>query len=144
MVTLPTVEDVFVPPSWTLGDFRLRPVRVADAAALHAYLCDPRVLEHTSIPELDIGGVEAALVRHLDGYATASSCRWALADHSDRLVGTCGFSNWSLPHAHAELVYDLHPTFWGRGLMRLAVDHVLAWAFDTAQFNRVHAYVMTS
>jgi RimJ/RimL family protein N-acetyltransferase len=49
-----------------------------------------------------------------------------------------------LPHAHAELVYDLDPAFWRRGLMRAAVQRVLLWAFNTARFNRVHAFVMTS
>jgi ribosomal-protein-alanine N-acetyltransferase len=80
----------------------------------------------------------------LDGYAHATSCRWALADANDRLIGTCGYSNWSLPHSHAELVYDLSPPFWGRGLMRTAARQVISWAFHTAGFNRVHAFVMTS
>jgi len=102
------------------------------------------VIEHTSFPELDLAGVEGMLSRQLDGYAAATCCRWALADSNDTLIGTCGFSSWSLAHAHAELVYDLHPAFWGRGLMRAAVRHVLSWAFDTADFNRVHAFVMTS
>jgi hypothetical protein len=67
-----------------------------------------------------------------------------LLDVTDGLIGTCGFSNWSLPHAHAELVYDLAPAFWGRGLMRAAAHQVLSWAFNTARFNRVHAFIMTS
>ena len=74
----------------------------------------------------------------------ATSCRWALANASDSLIGTCGFSNWSLPNSHAELVYDLDRSFWGRGLMRAAASQVLSWAFHTAGFNRVHAFVMTS
>src|SRR5579871_6267103 len=84
------------------------------------------------------------IARALDGYAAGTSCRWALADPDDRLVGTCGFSSWSRPHAHAELAYDLDPAFWGRGLMRAAVHQVLMWALDTAGFQRVHAFVMTS
>jgi ribosomal-protein-alanine N-acetyltransferase len=135
---------VSLPPTWPLGELRLRPLRAGDAPAWLAYLSDPRVIEHTSYPELDLSFVEAMLARQLEGYAAATSCRWALADGGDRLIGTCGFSNWSLPHAHAELVYDLSREFWGRGLMRAAVRQVLSWAFDAARFNRVHAYVMTS
>lgn len=142
--TVPSVADVSRPSSWTLGEFRLRPLRPGDAPAWLAYLSDPRVIEHTSFPALDLSGVEAMLSHQLDGYAAATSCRWALADAGDRLIGTCGFSNWSLPHAHAELVYDLAPAFWGRGLMRGAVSQVLSWAFDIAGFNRVHAFVMDS
>lgn len=144
MPTVLPVADVPPPSSWSLGEFRIRPLRAGDAPAWLAYLTEPRVIEHTSYPELDLPAVEAMLARNLAGYAAATSCRWALADRSDQFIGTCGFSNWSLPHAHAELVYDLAPAFWGRGLMRTAVRQVLSWAFDTAGFNRVHAYVMTS
>lgn len=144
VANVPSVADVLSPSSWSLGEFRLRPLRLGDAPAWFAYLSDPRVIEHTSFPELDLSAVEAMLSRQLEGYAAGTSCRWALADVTDGLIGTCGFSNWSLPHAHAELVYDLAPAFWGRGLMRAAARHVLSWAFNTARFNRVHAFVMTS
>lgn len=133
-----------MPPSWSLGEFRLRPLRLTDAAAFHRYLSEPRVIEHTSFPELDLRSVEAMIARQLEGYAAAASCRWALADKNDHLIGTCGFTNWSLTHAHAELAYDLAPTYWGRGLMRAAAQRVLAWAFESAGFNRVHAFVMTT
>ncbi len=133
-----------MPPTWSLGQFRLRPLRSSDAPAWHAYLSDPLVIEHTSFPLLSGAAVEAMVSHALDGYLHGASCRWALVDASDGLIGTCGFSNWSLPHSHAELVYDLSPSFWGRGLMRAAVQQVLSWAFHTAGFNRVHAFVMTS
>ena len=144
VTNLPSVQKGQAPRSWPLGDFELRPMRHSDSAAWYAYLADPRVVEHTSIPELSPTLVEAMVARELDGYVAGSSCRWALADANDRLVGTCGFSNWSLPHSHAELVYDLAPVFWGRGLMRGAVRQVLDWALDSVGFNRVHAFVMTT
>ena len=140
----PFVPPGAAPPCWRLGEFALRPLRHSDAAAWHAYLADPRVIEHTSIPELTLPAVEAMVAGELDGYVAGSACRWAVVEPSDRLVGTCGFSNWSLQHSHAELVYDLDPAFWGRGLMHAAVTQVVAWAFEDARFNRVHAFVMTS
>ena len=140
----PSVGEAAAPPSWEIGELRLRALRFEDAPAWHAYLSDPRVIEHTSFPDLDLAGVRAMVSRQLEGHAAATSRRWALADAGDTLIGTCGFSNWSLPHAHAELVYDLAPAFWGRGLMRVAVRHVVTWTFDTAGFNRVHALVMTT
>lgn len=144
MTNLPSVHEGQAPPSFSLGDFALRAMRQSDSAAWYSYLRDPRVVEHTSIPELTLGLVEAMVARELDGYVAGTSCRWALIDANDQLVGTCGFSNWSLPHSHAELVYDLAPGFWGRGVMRAAVRQVLAWAFENAVFNRVHAFVMTT
>lgn len=143
-VTIDSVAEVSRPLSGAWGEFRLRPLRRDDAAAWSVWLADPRVTEHTSYPAIDLPFVEGMLSRQLDGYATGTSRRWAIADEADRLIGTCGYSSWSLPHAHAELVYDLAPAYWGRGVMRAAVHEALAWAFETAQFNRVHAFVMTT
>lgn len=140
----PSVHDAHAPPTWQVGEFRLRPLRIRDAPAWYEYLRDPRVIEHTSFPLLDLAAVERMVANQLVAYADGTSCRWAVVDSNDGLVGTCGFSSWSLPHSHTELVYDLAPAFWGRGLMRAAVQQVIAWAFGTAGFNRVHAFVMTS
>ena len=138
------VEEGTLPPTIPLGPFALRPLRDGDEAHLHGYWSDPRVTEHTSIPALDLTATREMVRRHIADYASARSCRWALADERDILVGTCGFSNWSLSHSHAELVYDLAPSLWHRGLMRTAVAAVLSWAFATAGFNRVHAFVMVT
>ncbi len=138
------VKEGTLPPIIPLGRFTLRPLRVGDETHLHGYLSDPRVTEHTSIPPLDLAAAREMARRNIAGYASARSCRWAFVDERDILVGTCGFSNWSLPHSHAELVYDLAPSLWQRGLMRTAVAAALSWAFATAGFNRVHAFVMVT
>jgi len=138
------IEDAHAPPTWAVGEFRLRPLALLDARAWHEYLRDPQVVEHTSFPRIDLAAVHRMVANELAGYANGTSCRWAIVDFNDRLVGTCGFSQWSLLHSHAELVYDLAPAFWGRGVMRAAAEQVLRWAFRSAHFNRVHAFVMTS
>jgi len=139
-----SLKEMGEPPSWELGEFSLRPLRPGDEVAWTQYLSDPRVTEHTSFPAIDLATVADSLRRHISDYASSTSCRWALASRDDRLIGTCGFSNWSLVHSHAELVYDLAPAYWRRGYMTLAVRTVLTWAFINAAFNRVHAVVMTS
>src|SRR4249920_1860365 len=88
MLSPPSLEGVVAPPTWSLGQFRLRPLRSSDAPAWHAYLSDPLVIEHTSFPVLSPSAVEAMVTGALDGYEHAASCRWALADANDGLVGT--------------------------------------------------------
>lgn len=130
------------PPVWSLGGFSLRPLRHDDDLRWSEYLSDPRVTAHTSWGTVDLPTIHALVERCISEYSAGTSCRWALADSRDTLVGTCGFSQWSLTHSHAELVYDLAPEYWRRGLMSRAVAIVLEWAFRTAGFNRVHAFVM--
>jgi len=127
------------PPSWSLGDFSLRPLQHNDVERWSEYLSDPRVTAHTSWGNVDLRTIDTLVDRCISEYSAGTSCRWALADSRDALVGTCGFSQWSLPHCHAELVYDLSPEFWRRGLISRAVAVVLDWAFRTVGFNRVHA-----
>ena len=132
------------PPVFDLGDLRLRPLRAGDELYLAAYLGDPLVTEHTSIPPVTADSLAAAVRRDIAAYAGGTSCRLALAKSDDELIGICGFNNWSLVHGHAELAYDLAPAYWGRGYMRRAVEALLAWAFNSVALNRVHAFVMTS
>ena len=141
-------DDVVIPPlppTIDLGTVRLRGLRPDDAPALLAYLGDPIVIEHTSYPVQDAASVAAFIEIFQRGYARRSCCRWALARASDdALIGTCGFNTWAPEYASTELAYDLAPDYWGRGVMRQAVGAALAWAFDTAGFNRVQAIVMVS
>jgi RimJ/RimL family protein N-acetyltransferase len=132
------------PPIFDLGDLRLRPLRAGDELRLAAYLGDPLVIEHTSIPHLTADSVAASVQRDIAAYTDGSSCRLALAGPDDQLIGICGFNSWSLVHGHAELAYDLAPAYWGRGYMRRAVEALLHWAFDSVALNRVHAFVMIS
>jgi len=132
------------PPTWQLAEFRLRPLRSGDEVAWAEYLANAAVIEHTSIPAVSLSYVANLVQRYVSEYASGLSCRWALAGPDDRLIGTCGFSNWSLLHSHAELVYDLAPSHWGRGHMTVAIRTVLGWAFEVIGFNRVHALVMVT
>ena len=140
----PSIKEGAVPPTWEFGDFTLRPLGFGDEVAWAGYLADSRVTEHTTFGDVDIETVAKAVRRHIAEYSAATACRWAVANPDGELIGTCGLLSWSLVHSHAELVYDLAPAYWRRGYIRRSVQAVLDWAFSTAGFNRVHAFVMTT
>jgi ribosomal-protein-alanine N-acetyltransferase len=130
------------PPTIELDGARLRPLRVADADALFAYLQNPAVTELTSYPVVTVPLVEAMIERSMTRWAAGEPSRWGIAlAHDDRVVGTCGFNDFSPVHRWAELAYDLAQDHWGKGLMRQAVAAVLAWILGQDQVDRVHAYV---
>ncbi|HET6371978.1 MAG TPA: GNAT family protein [Candidatus Polarisedimenticolia bacterium] len=132
-------------PTIEWGGLRLRGLRPEDAAGLLAYLSNPIVTEHTSIPPPSLEAVSGKIERCRRGYVEETSCTWALAERaSDEVIGTCGYTSWSTDHGWAELSYDLAPARWGAGLMSQAVAAALRWAFDDAGFGRVHALVMTT
>jgi [ribosomal protein S5]-alanine N-acetyltransferase len=139
-----TVEDQKSLPILGSEDFRLRPLRPGDEAALLEYLSQPGVIEHTSIPAPTLESLTASVQRDITAYAKSTSFRFAVAASDDRLIGICGFNSWSPAHRHAELAYELAPQYWGQGVMRRAVVAVLTWGFSELGLNRVHAFVMTS
>jgi RimJ/RimL family protein N-acetyltransferase len=130
------------PPTIDLDGARLRPLRAADAEALHAYLRDPVVTELTSYPVVSRPLAETMIERSLSRWAADEPSRWGIAlQQDDRLVGTCGFNDWSRVHRWAELAFDLAQAHWGKGLMRRAVAAVLQWIYRQDLVDRVHAFV---
>lgn len=141
----PTPPEPSEPPVLSLGDFRLRPLRAADAVPWSAYLSDPRVTLHTSWGSTDLATIDSLVQRVRADYATKASWRWAIARNGDdSLVGVCGFSTWSTVHRAAELVYDLSPDYWSRGIVTRSVQAVLDWSFSNDRLNRVQAVVLPS
>ncbi len=140
VITLPAL-----PPCLHASDVLLRGLEPADADALFACRADREVLEHTSVDEPTPELVADHIARVQRAYAQGTSCQLAVTLASDgRLIGTCGFTNWSLAHESAEIAYDLGRPYWGQGFASQAVAAALRWAFEEARFRRVHAVVMTS
>lgn len=130
------------PPTIELDGARLRPLRADDADALFDYLSAPVVTELTSYPEITTAFVDTIIARSLARWAAGEPSKWGLARaHDDRIIGTCGFNEWSQPHRWAELAYDLAPAHWGTGLMHKAVTAALAWIFREGHVDRVQAFV---
>jgi RimJ/RimL family protein N-acetyltransferase len=135
-------DEPQLPPTIDLDGARLRPLRVADVDALHAYLREPVVTELTSYPVVSRPLAKAIIERSLSRWAAGELSRWGVAlRQDDQLVGTCGFNEWSPVHRWAELAYDLAPAHWGKGLMPRAVAAVLQWTFRQDLVHRVHAFV---
>src|SRR3954453_11836555 len=109
------------PPTMSLGRYVLRPLRRSDAARWSSLLSEPPVTQHTSWGAVDLPSIESLVDRLVQEYTTRASCRFAIAEAGDDLlVGTCGFSTISDLQRTAELVYELAPSHWGRGIMQRA------------------------
>jgi len=108
-------------------------------------LSEAPVTLHTSWKAVNLPSIEALVEQLIQEYPTQVSCRFAIAEaKGDQLLGTCGFSTVSHLHGTAELVYDLAPRYWGRGIMPQVVEAVLLWAFSELGLQRVQAVVMTT
>lgn len=76
------------PPTIELDGAHLRPLRTADAAALHAYLRDPMVTELTSYPVVSVSLAEAMIERSLNRWESGELSKWGIAlRDKDQLIG---------------------------------------------------------
>jgi len=67
---------------------------------------------------------------------------WNIIDkETGRTIGSVGFHSWYVEHERAELGYNLHNDFQGKGLMTEILKRVLAYGFNEMQLNRVEAFV---
>lgn len=125
-----------------LDNFYLRPIQLADVPAWYAYLSIAKVVEHTSWNLTSQADLERLVLTHLES-TTESPIRFAIIEKaSDTLVGTIGFHTLSSINHSAELAYDIHPDFQGRGIATEACRVVVNWSQSACQFRRIQACVL--
>jgi len=66
--------------------------------------------------------------------------RWGIVlKENGRFAGTIGLNNLNLRGKKAEVGYELHPDYWGKGLVREASAAVLEYAFTKLDLFRIGA-----
>jgi ribosomal-protein-alanine N-acetyltransferase len=124
------------------ADLILRPIELADVEAWYSYLAMPHAIEHTSWnvkSSEELGHVIKSY--NLDD--PASSIRFAIVERkTEELVGTVGFQTIAPAHRTAEIAYDLHPKFWGRGIATQCCRDVARWGLQECGFVRVQAVTL--
>ena len=69
---------------------------------------------------------------------------WAVVrSDTDTIIGSCGFVNAEPYHKRIELAYDLHPDYWGNGLMHASLSACVKYAFDVLRVQRLEAVTLT-
>ena len=122
----------------------LRALRVSDAPDMYDYSRREDVTRYLLWnPHPDITHTRRYL-EYLGGrYRLGMFYDWALVNKKDgRMIGSCGFVRFDLPHNSAELGYVLHPDYHGQGLMQEAAGQVLKFGFEELGLHRIEARFM--
>jgi ribosomal-protein-alanine N-acetyltransferase len=68
--------------------------------------------------------------------------RWGIEIKGNKgIIGTIGFNAWSSKHKRAEIGYELHPEYWGKGYATEAVSKVISYGFRELELTRIGAVV---
>ncbi len=122
----------------------LRPMRVSDAEDMFCYARRQDVTEFLLWSPHPSMQYTADYLRYLQRrYALGEFYDWAVVEKaSGRMIGTCGFTRFDLPHNGGELGYVLNPDYHGMGYGTEAATRVLRFGFEKLCLHRVEAKFM--
>lgn len=124
------------------GRMRLRPISSNDVDALHAlwtdpdvrrYLWDDRIIPRATVEEIVAQSLATFEAEGFGFFALE------MQDQSGDLIGFCGHRRAEDAEGQVELLYGIHPTYWGEGLVAEAAREVLRFGFESCEFDRVIA-----
>lgn len=138
-----TIEQAFTTfPSLTTQHLHLREVQPSDAEALFAIKSDPEVTaRYAQEPHRSLEDTHRWIQRLQDSYQQRDALFWCLTlKGNDRAIGGCTLWNLEPPgYHHAELGYELHPDYWGRGFITEANRALIDYGFRELDFHRIEA-----
>ena len=115
---------------------------VSDVGAMFAIKSDPIVTEaygtepHRSVEETQkwVEGIQ------LKAPGRRDALFWVFVPKGEeRAIGSCCYWHFDWGSRCAELGYELHRSYWGKGIMTEVLAPVLAYGFDDILLNRVEA-----
>ncbi|MBF5045383.1 GNAT family N-acetyltransferase [Aggregicoccus sp. 17bor-14] len=130
-------------PELSTPRLRLRAPVLEDAHALLAIYGDPEAMRYAGQdPSQGVAQLREKLTRDLDTQRRGESARWSVTLPGQlHAVGYLGFFQWSQRERRAELGYMLAKPYWGQGLMKEALPHVVRFGFGVMRLHRMEARV---
>lgn len=128
-------------PELTTKRLTLRRMMVVDASDVFEYACRHDVTKYvTWYPHPDRAYTKEYLQYLGNRYAAGMFYDWAIVYEPDcKMVGTCGFTSFNYVSDSAEVGYVLNPEYWGKGIMREALERVIRFGFEELGLHRIEA-----
>jgi ribosomal-protein-alanine N-acetyltransferase len=136
------IRDAFTQqPSFTTERLLVRPLDRSDVEAIFAIKSDPQVAgAYGNGPHRSVEESREWVEGRLAARGKRDSMFWVFVPSGERrAVGSCCFWHFDLESRCAELGYELHRAYWGKGMMTEALAPVLAYGFDGLGLNRIEA-----
>jgi len=130
-------------PTFETKRFILRRAVVNDCHDLFDLYSDEEVTRYLPLtPFISIDNAIDELNWYDTIFKEQSGLRWVIEEaESKKVIGTCGFLNYEKEHHRIEIGYDLKPSYWGKGVMKEALQCIIHFAFTTMKMNKIEAKV---
>ncbi|MBD2020963.1 GNAT family N-acetyltransferase [Leptolyngbya sp. FACHB-36] len=119
---------------------RLRPYTLEDLDALHALWTDPHVRRYLFDDNVvSKAWAAAAIDRALACFQQQGLGQWCVfLQETTDLIGFAGFSDVE-ESEQLQMLYGLHPDYWGRGFATEAVKAIVRYAFEAQRLQQIVA-----
>lgn len=120
----------------------LRKLSLDDAPELYFLRSNPAVLKYLGRkPAESISAVKDFIQQVNQSIDEGQSILWAIAFNAKprELIGTICFWNVQPENLRAEIGYVLHPDYWGKSIMKEAINEVMHYGFHIMNLHSVEA-----
>ena len=120
----------------------LRNITVEDYKDLYKIRFHPEILKHIKRDIIkDELLVKDFILARLEDVKNNNLCFWGMSLlDNPKLIGTICLWNFNESKTIAEIGYELHPDFHGKGFMSEAMEAVLKFGFNELQLKIIEAY----
>ena len=131
-------------PSMITENLHLRAVTPDDAELYHRLLSVPEVTRFTDIPDSPTQKRSERFVSWMSRlHQKGHGCAWVLEDKQTQvLMGAIRINEIHKKEKLGVLGYELHPQFWGKGLMSEALAAVVTCGHEHFSLNRLEAWTL--
>ena len=119
----------------------LRQVKIQDENEVFALRSDKRVNQFLDRPKPQIVDDARGFIEKINDQITKNEgIYWAITlKNNSKLIGTICYWNISKEHSRAEIGYELHPDFQGKGIMQEVIIKVIDYGFETMKLKSIDA-----
>jgi [ribosomal protein S5]-alanine N-acetyltransferase len=131
-------------PSLSTGRLHLRAPQFDDAESFTALLSIPEVTRYSNWPDAPKKTqVERSLRWMIKLFTSGNGCAWIVEESaSNTLIGAVRFNRFDKKWKFGVVGYELHPAFWGCGLMTEALHVVVVCGHQLFRLNRIEAWTL--
>ncbi len=122
----------------------LREITFRDTEAIFRIRGDYQVTRHNIGAAYESAADARRLIEQIrKAYRAKAELRWGitLLGGDNSVIGMCGYNNWHRVDQRGSIGYDLARAYWGKGIMREAVQAVTDFGFERLGLNRLEADV---
>lgn len=124
--------------------FKLRQIVETDVNNIFIGLSHPDVIKYYGINYSSLSDTQEQMKWFTALEESGTGKWWAITNiDNSEFYGSIGVNNLSKVHKKAEIGFWLLPEYWGKGIMKKAIDLVCNYAFNEMKSHRIEALVET-